>query len=160
MSRRHLAAAAETERLGAALALSCPWSDTDARCIFLHGPLGAGKTTVVRGLLRALGEHGAIHSPTYGLIESYSLARGEIVHVDLYRLQGEADAEALGLRDSCHGGVLLLIEWPERAPAALPKPDLMLTLAPEEDGRRCELTAGSPVGELWLAAVAASEAKG
>ena len=56
MNVRHLAAAAQTEQLGAALALSCPWSETDARCIFLHGPLGAGKTTVVRGLLRALGE--------------------------------------------------------------------------------------------------------
>jgi tRNA threonylcarbamoyladenosine biosynthesis protein TsaE len=160
MSVRYLPAAAETERLGATLALSCPWSNTEARCIFLHGPLGAGKTTVVRGLLRALGEHGAIHSPTYGLIETYTLARGEIVHVDLYRLQGEADAEALGLRDSCHGGVLLLIEWPERASAALPKPDLMLTLAPEESGRRCELVAGSPVGERWLADIAAGEAQG
>jgi len=160
MNVRHLAEAAQTERLGAALGLSCPWSNTDARCIFLHGPLGAGKTTVVRGLLRALGEQGAIHSPTYGLVESYALGPGEIVHVDLYRLQGEADAEALGLRDSCHGGVLLLIEWPERAPAALPKPDLMLTLAPEESGRRCELAAGSPVGERWLAVIAAGDAKG
>jgi len=160
MNVRHLAAAAQTEQLGAALALSCPWSNTDARCIFLHGPLGAGKTTVVRGLLRALGEHGAIHSPTYGLIESYALARGEVVHVDLYRLQGAADAEGLGLRDSCHGGVLLLIEWPERAPAALPLPDLSLTLAPEELGRRCELAAGSPVGERWLAAIAAGDPKG
>ncbi|HEX9139218.1 MAG TPA: tRNA (adenosine(37)-N6)-threonylcarbamoyltransferase complex ATPase subunit type 1 TsaE, partial [Steroidobacteraceae bacterium] len=123
-------------------------------------PLGAGKTTVVRGLLRALGEHGAIHSPTYGLVESYALARGEIVHVDLYRLQGEADAEALGLRDSCHGGVLLLIEWPERAPAVLPKPDLMLTLAPEESGRRCELAAGSPAGQHWIGAIAAGDANG
>jgi tRNA threonylcarbamoyladenosine biosynthesis protein TsaE len=160
MSVRFLAAAAETERLGAALGLSCPWSNTDARCIHLHGPLGAGKTTVVRGLLRALGEHGAIHSPTYGLVESYVLERGEIVHVDLYRLQGDADAEALGLRDSCHGGVLLLIEWPERAPAALPKPDLVLTLAPEESGRRCDLVAGSPVGQRWLASLGTSDAKG
>jgi len=140
-----------TRRLGAALARHCPWSMPGARCVFLSGELGAGKTTLISALLTACGVREPVRSPTYSLIEVYAFDACVGVHLDLYRLHDAGELEQLGLRDYLHERALLLVEWPERARAQLPRPDLWLQLWPQEPGRRCLLTAHSPAGERWLA---------
>ena len=92
--------------------------------VFLRGDLGAGKTTLVRGLLRGLGHHGPVRSPTYTLVEPYDLPGGQVLHVDLYRLSGADELEALGYRESRGTSRLTMVEWPERAPGALGPVDL------------------------------------
>jgi len=144
--------AAATERLGAALARTCPWNSAVPRAIYLRGELGAGKTTLVRGLLRALGERGPVRSPSYALLEPYSVAAGTVIHVDLYRVRDGAETEMLGLRDEFRGDALLLVEWPERAGAALPLPDVQLTLQVEADRRVAEVSSESLVGQSWISA--------
>jgi len=144
--------AAATERLGAALARTCPWNSTLPRAIYLKGELGAGKTTLARGLLRALGVSGSVRSPSYALLEPYSVAAGTVTHVDLYRIRDAAETEALGLRDEFHGDALVLVEWPERAGSALPAPDLQVTLQMEADHRTAELASLSEAGQDWLEA--------
>ncbi|HVN99871.1 MAG TPA: tRNA (adenosine(37)-N6)-threonylcarbamoyltransferase complex ATPase subunit type 1 TsaE [Steroidobacteraceae bacterium] len=151
MIERALADAAATEGLGAALARAAPWSAPQALAVYLHGELGAGKTTLVRGLLRALGEAGTVRSPSFTLIESYERAGRHVVHADLYRLAGSADVASLGLRDEARPGVLLLVEWPERAANALPPADLHVHLSIANEGRNARLEAASPVGRAWLA---------
>ena len=109
--------------------------------IFLHGDLGAGKTTLVRGYLRARGFEGTVRSPTYTLMESYPLSDGLVVHFDLYRMADPEELHALGLRELLHEGAVLFFEWPERGAGALPAPTLELFLVPEGDGRALTLTA-------------------
>jgi tRNA threonylcarbamoyladenosine biosynthesis protein TsaE len=109
--------------------------------VFLHGHLGAGKTTFVRGLLRGLGYHGLVRSPTYTLIESYSFAEWQVIHIDLYRLSALEELEYLGWRDLLDAGCLLLIEWPERAESLLPVPDWRITLDIVSPGRQIVITA-------------------
>ena len=119
--------------------------------VHLHGELGAGKSTLARAWLRALGVTGAIRSPTYTLLERYPLRDGgEALHLDLYRIGNAAELEFLGLDDA--DARLWLVEWPERGLAALPAPDLQVELMVEGDGRRCRLIAASPQGKGWLAA--------
>jgi tRNA threonylcarbamoyladenosine biosynthesis protein TsaE len=146
--------AVATERLGAALARTCPWNSALSRAIYLQGELGAGKTTLVRGLLRALGVTGAVRSPSYALFEPYTVAAGTVLHVDLYRVRGAAETEALGLRDEFRGGALVLVEWPERAGGALPVPDVQLTLRTQGDCRVADLLGSSAAGAAWIAAAA------
>jgi tRNA threonylcarbamoyladenosine biosynthesis protein TsaE len=145
--------AAATERLGAALGGTCPWNSLQPRAIYLKGELGAGKTTLARGLLRSLGVRGAVRSPSYALLEPYAVAAGTVVHVDLYRIQDAAEAEALGLRDEYRGNALVLIEWPERAGAALPLPDLQVTLSLSAAERTAEIEALTPQGQAWQVAM-------
>ncbi len=83
--------------------------------LYLQGDLGTGKTTLTRGMLRALGEQGAVRSPTYGLIAEYETPRGRVLHLDLYRLRSAAELAALGLADYLADSLLWLIEWPEQA---------------------------------------------
>jgi tRNA threonylcarbamoyladenosine biosynthesis protein TsaE len=142
--------AAATERLGAALARSCPWNSQLPRAIYLKGELGAGKTTLARGLLRALGVSGAVRSPSYALIEPYRVAAGTVIHVDLYRVRDAAEVEALGLRDEFRGEALVLVEWPERAERALPVPDLQVSLQMRADGRIAELLSSTVAGQAWI----------
>ncbi len=118
--------------------------------VYLQGDLGAGKTTCVRSLLRALGVAGLVRSPTYTLVETYSLASLTCVHVDLYRVQGLAEIDELGLRDLIGPGCLLLVEWPEKGAAALPAADLDLRLEYAGDSRRARLSAKTPLGSAWL----------
>ncbi|HEB95486.1 MAG TPA: tRNA (adenosine(37)-N6)-threonylcarbamoyltransferase complex ATPase subunit type 1 TsaE [Sedimenticola thiotaurini] len=114
----------EQEAVGAALA-AC----LKPPCIvYLEGDLGAGKTTLVRGLLRAGGYDGAVRSPTYTLMEPYPLPAGTLWHLDLYRLGDPEELEYLGLRDLLQDDVLLLVEWPGRGRGVLPPADLVIRI--------------------------------
>ncbi len=130
-----------TEALGAKLARNLSAGDTLA----LHGDLGAGKTTLVRGLIRALApETGEVPSPTYTLVQTYETPIGLVWHFDLYRLEKPADLIELGWDDAANG--VRLIEWPERAGAAIPKHRLDLHLLHDAQGRRARL---EPASEHW-----------
>ena len=118
--------------------------------IHLAGPLGAGKTTFARALLRALGAGERIKSPTYTLIESYALPGLTAQHLDLYRIAAPEELEWLGLRDLADGAVLWLVEWPERGVGAIPEPDLTVNLAHAASGRDVALHACSDRGVRWL----------
>ena len=150
-----LPSARDTERLGMALARSCPWDEHAPRLLFLSGELGAGKTTLAAALLQGLGVAEIVRSPSYALIETYRAHAGEAVHIDLYRLHGADELQQLGLRDYLNARTLLLVEWPERAGTALPPPDLEVRLeAITADGaaaRNACIEARSPAGETWLA---------
>jgi tRNA threonylcarbamoyladenosine biosynthesis protein TsaE len=141
---RHLADADATERLAHALAHTAPVPAV----VHLHGDLGAGKSTLARGWLRALGVIGAIRSPTYTLVERYPVPAGEALHLDLYRIGDGAELEFLGLDDA--DAALWLVEWPERGAGSLPAADLRVALAIEGDGRRCELVPLTATGRNWL----------
>ncbi len=141
---------AATEALGAALANAYAVAGRGGMVVFLHGELGAGKTTCVRSLLRSLGVTGLIRSPTYTLVEVYELPDLACIHVDLYRLGGDADVEELGLRDYLNGNSLLLVEWPSQGAGALPAPDLEVRLNYVEGGRLATLRAGSDGGRRLL----------
>ena len=142
--------AGQTAGLGAALAHSAPWGSPQPLTLFLEGHLGAGKTTLARGLLRALGVVGPVRSPSYTLLEQYEAAGHSLLHLDLYRLNGAAELEALGIRDELEPGAMLLVEWPERAAGGLPVPDLTVALAMSGAQRRAEVRSSTPVGSAWL----------
>ncbi len=133
-----LRSAEDTRALGAAIASAL--ADRAGAVIYLQGALGAGKTTVARGLLQALGASGTIRSPTYTLLEPYEIAGRSLVHLDLYRLNDERELEPLGLRDYPPERCWWLIEWPERAAARLPRADLAATLFHDPRGRRVGLS--------------------
>ncbi len=147
--------AAATDVLGAALGGGLPVGTLSSACggyvvLYLHGELGAGKTACVRSLLRARGVCGLIRSPTFTLVESYRTEQLTCVHVDLYRVRGPLEVDELGLRDYLIPGCLLMIEWPEKATAELPPPDVELTLHYAPIGRRAAARARTVVGGEWL----------
>jgi tRNA threonylcarbamoyladenosine biosynthesis protein TsaE len=147
-----LADDAATVTIGAALAQASHGQGL----IFLRGDLGAGKTTLSRGLIRGLGHVGAVKSPTYTLVEPYELPGGHVLHYDLYRLSSPEELADLGLRD--HLGdtrTLTLIEWPERGGALLPTPDLTLHLHLLPHGRELHWQAFTSHGARMAAALAA-----
>lgn len=150
MTELALADVPDTERLGAALACGSLWSKGAPLIMYLQGELGSGKTTLARGLLRELGISGTVRSPTYTLLECYESMGQRVLHVDLYRLGDAVDLEPLGLRDELVPGVLMLIEWPERAASLLPSPDLRITLTVALPGRIAHLAAESTTGRAWL----------
>ena len=121
--------------------------------LHLHGGLGAGKTTLVRGLLRAMGVQGAVKSPTYTLVEPYQTTHWEVFHFDLYRLGNADEMEFFGVRDYFRQGALCIFEWPARGAGALPAPSLVLTLAVENDGRQLLIEAGDRVGKALAGAL-------
>ena len=139
---------AATVALGVALARSRP----PRAVVYLQGELGAGKSTLARAMLRALGVTGAIRSPTYTLIERYPLpGGGEAAHLDLYRIARSGELEFLALDELIEVATLWLIEWPERGAAALPAADLTIELAVAgRDARTARLIAGSASGAAWL----------
>lgn len=118
--------------------------------ITFGGELGAGKTTLVRGLLRRLGVAGPIRSPTYTLIEPYESEGRAIYHLDLYRVADPSEVEDLGVRDLLRADVLLLIEWAEKGANALPRADLHVQIsyspATDDPGRRVAFVASTPSG--------------
>jgi len=143
-----------TDALGHLLAQTQPSSAV----VHLHGDLGAGKSSLARAWLRALGVRGAIRSPTYTLVEHYAYAdarlpaEGRAMHLDLYRIGDPGELEFLALDDAATS--LWLVEWPERGGAALPMADLRVDLGVEGSGRRVALLPGTPAGEAWAVRVA------
>ena len=134
-----------TEALGHALAAT----QVMPAVVYLHGDLGAGKSTLARAWLRALGVTGTIRSPTYTLVERYPLpGGGEALHLDLYRIGGAGELEFLALDDAVDA--LWLVEWPERGGGALPAVDLRIDLAVAGAGRTAGLAGLTPGGRAWL----------
>ncbi len=127
--------------------------------IHLRGELGAGKSTFARALLGALGVGARVKSPTYSLIESYRASGLAIHHLDLYRIADPGELEWLGLADLLAEPHLLVIEWPERAPGALPAPDLEVRLSHAGPVRDVTLAAGTSRGAAWLARLAVEPAR-
>lgn len=144
-----LADEAATAALGSALApLLVP-----GLSIHLSGDLGAGKTTLVRAMLRALGERGRVRSPTFTLVEPYRAGGLDIAHLDLYRLEDPSEWVESGFDEQVGGQTVSLVEWPERAAPLLPAPDLLVTLEVDGEGRRATLRAHGPAGERLLEAL-------
>jgi tRNA threonylcarbamoyladenosine biosynthesis protein TsaE len=139
----------DTEEFGARLARARP-AGPELAVVFLTGDLGAGKTTLVRGFLQALGVGTTVRSPTYTLIEPYRASALTVVHADLYRLRDPHELEALGLRDWAQPRHLWLIEWPERGLGHLPGPDLTLSLTVSPGGHFITLATHSDLGVGWL----------
>jgi len=148
--RLQLADADATEAMGAQLALAL--SGCAGLVVFLHGDLGAGKTTLVRGWLRQLGATGAIRSPTYTLVEPYELAGRSLLHLDLYRLSAAAELEQLGVYDTPPESSVWLVEWPERGAGQLPQPDLSIFLQVAAAGREIRIEASPALVPVLTAA--------
>jgi tRNA threonylcarbamoyladenosine biosynthesis protein TsaE len=122
--------------------------------IELHGPLGAGKTTFARHLLRALGVAGRIKSPTFAVMEPHELPGLPISHFDFYRLDDPREWLDAGFRETLAAPGLKLIEWADKAAGLLPAADLNLLIAPgDDDGRSVTLTAGTVAGRVVLDAM-------
>lgn len=133
----------------AEIARHCP----QGMVIFLQGDLGTGKTTFVRGFLRAMGYEGVVKSPTYTLVEPYLIDNKRIFHFDLYRLGDPDELEYAGGRDYFDAQSICLLEWPEKAAGFLPEADLVLKLAYEDEGRSLEISAETPAGKNLLRAI-------
>lgn len=120
--------------------------------IYLHGDLGAGKTTLVRGILRALGYSGRVKSPTYTLVEPYHIAESglDIRHFDLYRLRNKEEWEAAGFRDEFDKHNIFFIEWPEHALGLIPPADLKISLEILAHGRHVKIETCTPTGRECL----------
>ncbi len=118
----------------------------------MHGDLGAGKTTMVRGMLQGLGLQGKVKSPTYTLVEPYVFSRFIIYHFDLYRFLDENEWEAAGFRDYFNDTSVCVVEWPERAPHMLPEPDfeIKIALTTTGAGRHLQLLARTAAAESCI----------
>ena len=123
--------------------------DLSGWTVLLSGELGAGKSTFARALIRGLGHTGPVPSPTYTLVEPYDLPRGNVYHVDLYRVSEEEELRFLGWTELDSG--FRLVEWPERAPSLRRTADLEIELAYSGSGRTATLRAFNERGEAMLA---------
>jgi len=120
--------------------------------VYLRGELGTGKTTFARAIIQQMGHVDSVTSPTFTLIETYDLNEVLVAHLDLYRIESEAEMEGVGLRDYLDGDWICLIEWPDRAPGMLPDPDLTIDLAYEGKGRSAVLVVTERLADRadWL----------
>ncbi|WP_309045189.1 tRNA (adenosine(37)-N6)-threonylcarbamoyltransferase complex ATPase subunit type 1 TsaE [Marinobacter sediminicola] len=139
----------ETEALGRELARLAKESG-QGLIVFLEGDLGMGKTTLSRGVIRALGHEGAVKSPTYTLVEPYEDLTPPAYHFDLYRLGDPEELEYMGIRDYFTGQSVCLIEWPERGEGLLPDADLEVHLEHQGEGRSAVVRARSELGASLL----------
>lgn len=137
--------AAATRRLGEALAGGA----TAGRVLHLSGDLGSGKTTLVRGLLRALGHAGRVKSPSYALVEAYALSSINFYHFDFYRFRNESEWLSSGFQDYFNPGAFCVVEWPERAGSLLAPPDLLVRLEFSGEARTATVQAQAGPGESW-----------
>jgi tRNA threonylcarbamoyladenosine biosynthesis protein TsaE len=156
----HTLTAEETEAFGARLASARPGRHDLFGVIYLTGDLGAGKTTLTRGFLRALGVSGAVRSPTYTLLEVYEVGALTAVHLDLYRLRDPSELDNLGLREWARAGHIWLIEWPERGSDRLPSADLVVGLTAGIEGHDIDLHGQGALGSAWLARLTTSAPAG
>lgn len=136
-----------------ALAASFALQAESGTVIFLHGDLGTGKTTFVRGFLRALGYIGVVKSPTYTLVEPYLIDGMHIYHFDLYRLGEPDELEYAGGRDYFDSESICLVEWPEKAEGFLPEADIQCSISYLQQGRRMEITANTEKGQQLLQSI-------
>lgn len=118
--------------------------------VYLYGDLGAGKTTLVRGLLHAAGHQGKVKSPTYTLVEPYEIVNKMFYHFDLYRFNDEEEWEAAGFRDHFNQNTICLVEWPEKAGSLIPCADIEIHLAPDAGGRTVNLKSNTEIGTECL----------
>ncbi len=118
--------------------------------IYLSGELGAGKTTLVRGVLRALGYGGRVRSPTFTLVELYELSRLDLYHFDFYRFEDPREWVDAGFREAFSAAAVCLVEWPEKAAGQLPPADLRIRLEYAGAGRRARLAADTDEGKQCL----------
>lgn len=147
--RRFAADADAQEALGRELAAALGGHGV----VYLQGELGAGKTTLTRGVLRGYGHAGAVKSPTYTLVEPYELGAVTVYHFDLYRLTDPEELELMGIRDYCRPDSLVLIEWPERGRPLLPPADVVITIRSDNNGRELEFAAQNEYGRSVLNAL-------
>lgn len=145
-STLHLANEVETLAFGGRLQAIL----RDGALITLSGPLGAGKTTLVRGLLRGTGYQGPVKSPTFTLVEVYENPIRPIYHFDLYRVTDPEELEWMGFRDYLRPEALCLVEWPEKGEGFLPIPDLAITLRNDQAGRLIQLVSYTAKGNAIL----------
>jgi tRNA threonylcarbamoyladenosine biosynthesis protein TsaE len=151
-TRLPLASEEATLALGAALATGAQ----PGRVLFLSGDLGAGKTTLVRGLLRELGWSGRVKSPTYALVELYAVSRLNLYHFDFYRFKDREEWVSSGFREHFSPESLCIVEWPEMAEGLLSPPDLHVTLEIKKPGRRAGFLAHTAAGREWRQSALAS----
>ena len=147
--RAHLADPDDTGRVGAALARAL----TGGMVVALAGDLGAGKTTLVRGMLREMGWDGPVKSPTYTLVEYYPLSSLYFYHFDFYRFADPEEWETAGLAELFRPDSVCVVEWPERMAGLLPPPDLSIVLAHAGDGRDIAAASNSAAGDRCLDAL-------
>ena len=127
--------ASETQALGQSFGVKV----TAPTVIHLQGDLGSGKTTFIQGLVRGLGADVAVLSPTYTLVEEYTTEKGQVHHLDLYRIAGAEEAESLALRNRCGPDDIVLIEWPDRGGQAVPRPNWTVSLEYLDTGRSASI---------------------
>ncbi|MEY4649320.1 MAG: ATPase with strong affinity [Pseudomonadota bacterium] len=121
--------------------------------LYLKGELGSGKTTFVRGVLRGLGYQDKVKSPTYTLVEPYSLEKFTIYHFDLYRFKDETEWDDAGFREYFNNTSICLVEWPEKVGHILPKPDISIELSHTSYGRHLHLISYTSIGIECLKAI-------
>tara|TARA_Y100000310_G_scaffold345518_1_gene465885 strand:- start:2865 stop:3353 length:489 start_codon:yes stop_codon:yes gene_type:complete len=148
---RHVTAATSIHLPDEAATLNCGRRLAEAigsqAVIYLEGDLGAGKTTLCRGILRGLGHTGAVKSPTFTLVEPYELGALRVYHIDLYRLGDAKELEYVGIDDYFSIGGLCLVEWPEKGVGYLPTDDLWIRLEVTDTGRLLTWRSDSSLGE-------------